>query len=107
MRNRHLAGALVLSLASALCAVSCVRNADPSAEPEDDDEPINNTPILAEEPGVLGLAKDLCLAMANAGPDARAEFCRSAVVPPHKKQGCWMRVFLSPAEWTGWCNWNF
>jgi hypothetical protein len=75
---------------------------DPGNEPQVGD--METEPAPAPEGSI---ALDMCVAAGKAGFDARGAFCRSILVPPQKKQGCWSRQLLSVVEWIGWCNWNF
>jgi hypothetical protein len=103
----------VISITTMLSATSCVQRRDPS--PETDGAGARGPAIETRDEGDddaqpemtgSGTIKNICIAAAGS-VDEKEAFCRSALVPPHKKQGCWMRVLPSPAEWIGWCAWNF
>ncbi|MFT3771413.1 MAG: hypothetical protein QM820_38860 [Minicystis sp.] len=121
MKRNRVTVALALTLTSLVCTASCVETSetDVSGAARSVEMPNDNirdvgagsggSTAVGESSSGLGAwrAKDMCLAVADAGVDAREAFCRSFWVPPVLKQSCWAHVPESSASWSGWCYWYF
>jgi hypothetical protein len=93
MRIIRSAGVVAI-MAGAACAVEIEETATEPASAEEA-ESLVTSDTLAQ-----------CLAVASAGPIARAVFCRSLTDPSIAAQ-CWANLQASKIAWTNWCYWHF
>lgn len=105
MRTLRVGVASLVSLASGMCAASCIQSTEP---PLSETSAAVALPVEDEQVGEAMSALSLpeCVVACEGGADTMAVFCR-AIPNPAVRAGCWGVALVGGIACTNWCYWHF